>query len=304
MLLLKMALILTKMSLFFLPLLTESCNLPSLTNTGEIMQTIKIFLASSSELKDHRDEFNLFIYEKTKRLVKQGIFLETVWWEHFLDAVSDTRLQTEYNKALVTCDVALCMFYTKAGKYTQEEFEVAYKQFKATGKPYIYTYFYDGQVNMQSINADDFASLQAFKNRLAELGHFFTLYKSVEDLKYKFGEQLDRLLDKLVENPQNHTTTHTQQPIENNTAKQEPKSGNATSYEEFVKKLLALIAEANYAEVIDELNVIFDGKPSNTYSTVRQNIMHQLNQGYLPNPAQVQALIMFVKSDEVKKRWA
>jgi hypothetical protein len=196
------------------------------------------------------------------------------------------------------------MFYTKAGKYTQEEFEVAYKQFKATGKPYIYTYFYDGQVNMQSINADDFASLQAFKNRLAELGHFFTLYKSVEDLKYKFGEQLDRLLDKLVENPQNHTTTHTQQPIENNTAKQEPKSGNATSYEEFVKKLLALIAEANYAEVIDELNVIFDGKPNNTYSTVRQNIMHQLNQGYLPNPAQVQALIMFVKSDEVKKRWA
>jgi hypothetical protein len=264
------------------------------------MQTIKIFLASSSELKTHRDEFNLFIYEKTKRLVKQGIFLETVWWEHFLDAISSTRLQDEYNKALADCDIALCMFYTKAGKFTQEEFEVAYKQFDKTGKPYIYTYFYDGQVNMQSINATDFASLQAFKNRIYEIGHFFTLYKSIEELKYKFGEQLEKILDRLdIELPKKAV-----EKVVIETTSPQTITKITITYEVFINKLLTSIAEANYADVFEELNVIFDKNPNNQYSTIRQNIMHQLNQGYLPNPAQVQALQMFVKGSEVKKRWA
>jgi hypothetical protein len=160
------------------------------------------------------------------------------------------------------------MFYTKAGKYTQEEFEVAYKQFKATGKPYIYTYFYDGQVNMQSINADDFASLQAFKNRLAELGHFFTLYKSVEDLKYKFGEQLDRLLDKLVENPQNNTT---QKPMEdNNSTNQETKTNKEMTLEELKKVLIEKIEANDLAGVFAELRKIYEQMESSARTTYGQ----------------------------------
>jgi hypothetical protein len=160
------------------------------------MQTIKIFLASSSELKEHRKEFREFISVKNDRLHQKGIYLQIVQWEHFLDTVSETRLQEEYNKALKECDVALCMFYSKAGKYTQEEFEVAYKNFKETGKPHIYTYFFNGQVDMQNINVDDFVGLNNFKKRIGELGHFFTLYKSIEELKYLFSEQLDKLFDK------------------------------------------------------------------------------------------------------------
>jgi flagellar motor component MotA len=35
-----------------------------------------------------------------------------------------------------------------------------------------------------------------FKNRLSEIGHFFTSYKSTEDLLLQFSKQLDRLEDK------------------------------------------------------------------------------------------------------------
>ena len=49
-------------------------------------QTIKIFLASSIELKEDRDEFRKFISGQNDRLQKQGIYLEIIQWENFLDA--------------------------------------------------------------------------------------------------------------------------------------------------------------------------------------------------------------------------
>ena len=64
------------------------------------MRTIKIFLASSEELKADRDELRTFISVENDRLHKKGYYLQLVQWEYFLDAVSNTRLQDEYNKAL------------------------------------------------------------------------------------------------------------------------------------------------------------------------------------------------------------
>ena len=73
------------------------------------MQKKKIFLASSSELKDDRQQFEIFINRKNKEWVDRGVFLELVIWEDFLDAMSQTRLQDEYNKAIKqmrsVCDV-------------------------------------------------------------------------------------------------------------------------------------------------------------------------------------------------------
>lgn len=36
-------------------------------------------------------------------------------------------------------------------------------------------------------------SLWAFQEKLAALGHFCTVYKNIEDLQLKFGQQLDKL---------------------------------------------------------------------------------------------------------------
>jgi hypothetical protein len=107
------------------------------------MITKRLFLASSSELQADRKAFEIFIYRKNKDWVARDVFLELVVWEDFLDAVSSTRLQDEYNQAIRECDIFVMLFWTKVGRYIEEEFETAFGQFKATHKPSIFTYFKD-----------------------------------------------------------------------------------------------------------------------------------------------------------------
>jgi hypothetical protein len=153
----------------------------------------QLFLASSSELKEDRKEFEIFINRKNKDWFDKGVFLELVVWEDFLDAVSQTRLQEEYNREIRGCDLFVMLFFTKVGKYTAEEFETAFGQFKATRKPFIFTYFKTAQIDLGAANEEDLASLFAFKKKLDSLGHFYTTYKSIEELKLHFNGQLDKL---------------------------------------------------------------------------------------------------------------
>jgi len=157
------------------------------------MQTIKIFIASSAELKEDRDQFRKFISKENDRLHKNGYYLEIVQWENFLDAISDTRLQDEYNNAICNCDIVICLFFTKVGKYTAEEFDTAYQNFKNTQRPKIWTYFKNAPVNTGSIT-DEINTLLTFKKKIGSIGHFFTEYTSIDNLINQYRTQLDMLL--------------------------------------------------------------------------------------------------------------
>jgi len=163
--------------------------------TGEKTTTLRIFLASSSELREDRDAFELYLRQRNDELRKQGVYLEIVRWENFLDAMSDTRLQDEYNKAVRSCDVFVALFFTKAGKFTDEEFNVAWGQFKASGKPRIYTYFRTPTVTATLDRKEDLLSLWAIQEKLKNLGHYQTNYDNTADLKLKFQNQLAQLID-------------------------------------------------------------------------------------------------------------
>ncbi|MDP4270780.1 MAG: COR domain-containing protein [Bacteroidota bacterium] len=160
-------------------------------------KTIAIFLASSSELKEDREQFEIFINRENKRLNQEGIFLNLELWEDFIDAMSKTRLQDEYNKVIASCDIFISLFKTKVGKFTAEEFETAFTQFHHNNKPLVYTYFKDEQINMSSIDKDDILSKFEFEAKLKGKGHFPTIYKNIEDLKYQFKIQLDKILPNL-----------------------------------------------------------------------------------------------------------
>ena len=162
------------------------------------MKTIKIFIASSSELKEDRDQFRMFISKENDRLHTKGIYLEIVQWENFLDAISDTRLQDEYNNAISECDIVLCLFFTKVGKYSGEEFDTAYQVFKDKGKPKIWTYFKNAQINTGSIT-DEINTLLAFKKKIGSLGHFFTEYTNIDNLINRYRTQLDMYLPQFEE---------------------------------------------------------------------------------------------------------
>lgn len=160
-----------------------------------MLQTIHIFLASSAELKADRDEFRLFLSVENDRLHKTGIYLKLVQWEYFPDSLSETRLQDQYNKAIAESDLMVSLFDTKAGIYTTEEFEIAYKMFRETGRPLIWTYF--KQAPPGAVVAED-ASLEAFKGKIASLGHFYTRYNNIDHLKYQFKLQLEYALPRLT----------------------------------------------------------------------------------------------------------
>ncbi len=161
------------------------------------METKKIFLASSSELKKDRERFELFIGRRNKTWQKKGMSLELVIWEDFLDAVSDTRLQDEYNEAIKSSDLFVMLFHNKVGKYTAEEFDTAFEQFKKTNKPLIFTYFKEAKKD-KSASKEDKLSVEQFQQKLDGLGHFYTVYKNTEDLLFKFSEQLEKLVDAKV----------------------------------------------------------------------------------------------------------
>jgi hypothetical protein len=160
-----------------------------------LINNINIFLASSSELKEDREQFELFINRKNNNWVGKGVFLKLVIWEDFLDAMSMTRLQDEYNKAIRKSDLFVMLFCTKVGKYTEEEFETAFGQFKATSKPFIFTYFKDAQISTSTANKQYLMSLWAFQEKLDALGHFYTRYKNIAELKFHFNQQLDKLAE-------------------------------------------------------------------------------------------------------------
>ncbi|WP_284616388.1 COR domain-containing protein [Aquabacterium humicola] len=162
---------------------------------GPATREITIFLASSSDLNDDRDEFERYFRQQNDRLRRQGVYLRIVRWESYLDAMSETRLQDDYNKEVRACDVFVSLFETKAGAFSAEEFSVAFDQFRRTGKPRIYTYFKEANVSLSRAKRQDLESLWAFKDKLTELGHFFTSYESSEHLKRHFRDQIDLLLD-------------------------------------------------------------------------------------------------------------
>ncbi len=154
-------------------------------------QTIRIFLASSIELKDDREKLEQFIGRKNKTLNEKGQFLKLEIWEDFIDAMSKTRLQDEYNKAVRDCDLFVMLFATKVGRYTREEFETAFGQFQESGKPMIYTWFKTAKVDLGKIPREDVKSMWDFQDRLKALGHFWTEYEDSNDLINQFNRQLE-----------------------------------------------------------------------------------------------------------------
>jgi hypothetical protein len=66
------------------------------------MKKIRLFLASSSELKEDREQFEIFIYRKCKAWFDRDIFLHLDIWEDFLDAIAAGGLQSEYNRTIKT----------------------------------------------------------------------------------------------------------------------------------------------------------------------------------------------------------
>jgi hypothetical protein len=155
------------------------------------MKTVRIFLASSAELQPDRQAFEIFLSRRSSQWIKErDIYLELVVWENFIDAMSKTRLQDEYNKAIRESDIFVMLFWNKVGKFTEEEFKVAYDAFKINNKPLVYTFLKREDDSKTGVDE----TLTNFTKKLSgELEHYKTVYKNTDGLLLQFGIQLDKL---------------------------------------------------------------------------------------------------------------
>ena len=150
------------------------------------MKAIKIFLASSDELKDDRMAFGNLVHRLNKIYEKRGVHIELFEWEDFDAAFNGVRKQDEYNAYIKESDMFLALFHTKAGKFTIEEFDVATEEFRKHASPKVYTYCRDLKPGEQET-----PELTEFKRRLfEELEYYWYRYSNLDSMHLHFVMQL------------------------------------------------------------------------------------------------------------------
>lgn len=94
---------------------------------------IKIFLASSEELKHERLVIAEQVANINRTLANQDITLRLVKWEYLDSSMGAQHKQEDYNDYLVDCDMCFVLFWTRFGMYTEIEFEKSLKELNSEG---------------------------------------------------------------------------------------------------------------------------------------------------------------------------
>ena len=142
------------------------------------MRTLKVFIASSEELRLERLEFADMIQHLNRILKPRGIEIEPI----------DNH--EEYNRELKNCELCLVLYWTRFGDYTKSEFDTAYSELCAGRNPQkLYVYFKD---------ADEITpELRAFKESFdTQYGHFFCRFENVDTMKLNFLLQFEAYQNK------------------------------------------------------------------------------------------------------------
>ncbi len=158
------------------------------------LKTIKLFLASSNELKAEREKIERIVGRKNKRLKNEGISIELMIWEDGKHIGQSFRSQDNYNLEVKECDLFILLFYSKVGKYTLEEFDNARYLFDLRGLPRICIFQKDVDLP-KNLTKSDSDSRFAFLETLRNLEHFPFTFDSVDSLTSQVSDTIDKLLD-------------------------------------------------------------------------------------------------------------
>ena len=123
------------------------------------MKKIKIFLASSEELKQERLELAGLIGHMNLILEPKDIHIYLVKWEYLDASMSELHKQEEYNRVLDKCDICLVLFWNRFGKYTKTEFDRALSRSQESDKKRMELLIYFKEGN------EDNEELKAFKDQ-------------------------------------------------------------------------------------------------------------------------------------------
>lgn len=152
------------------------------------MTTIKIFLASSEELKHERLVIAEQVANMNRMLANQDITLRLVKWEYLDSSMGVQHKQEDYNDYLVDCDMCFALFWTRFGMYTEIEFEKSLKELNSKGNIRHLSVLFK-----ESTTKSD--ELRAFEKKCTEehptLCHAF---KDDDTLKDLFNAEVERFI--------------------------------------------------------------------------------------------------------------
>lgn len=147
---------------------------------------VNLFIASSmGELREDRLALSDHIRKLNEIYLERGVYFKLFICEDEDAAIAGIRKQEEYNERIRASQLCFVIVFNHVGRYTLEEFEVAYAHFRQTGSPAIVTCF------RQGANYNPEQSVLDFMQRLdRELGHYFTIYEHIDSLKLRLLLQL------------------------------------------------------------------------------------------------------------------
>ena len=142
---------------------------------------VKIFIASSAEVREERDKCILHFNQVNKS--RKHLHLEPVEWEYDIshgNYPDFASVQKAINPLLKECALCVFIFYSKIGKYTREEFELTNNL-----KKKLFVYFKEGFSPSNKDEINKYSELIEFKESMNET----ILYKEYSSLS-QFGELL------------------------------------------------------------------------------------------------------------------
>jgi tetratricopeptide (TPR) repeat protein len=163
-------------------------------------KSIRIFLASSNELADDRIAFGDAVLELNQSLAsqKKNVSFSLYKWEHETISFFERRKQDEYNQAIEQCDIFVMLYWSKVGKYTEEEYNYAYDRLlkNSERKPVVLVFQKMSTLPTTQTDADR-QSLNDFNTKILQRdGQFRETYTTFNELKIAFEREVHKLFHK------------------------------------------------------------------------------------------------------------
>jgi len=156
------------------------------------IKILKLFLASSSELKPEREKIEVALARKNNTLRKQGFSVQLLTWE---DSKYEKyfRSQGNYNLAIDDCNFFAMLLHSKVGKFSKEEFNQAKNRFNRGQHPSIQVFEKDADIPKNQ-NKEEAISRFDFLEQLKKETHFPKTFKNSAELIQKLEDTIDNLL--------------------------------------------------------------------------------------------------------------
>ncbi len=150
------------------------------------MEELKVFLASSSELEEERNDTVSTIVEINDIL--PHVRLRSFRWETGLESgsVSGDNIQGDINPSLDDSEIIIVLFYSKPGRFTQAEFERS-----EISRKKIFVYFKQGFSPKTETEAEDYLQLIRFKKKLERENRIlYTQFDNLTELKLRIHRDI------------------------------------------------------------------------------------------------------------------